>query len=326
MEIVDNHVLDSAQRWLSAEIKQCSPAWRENLARWLEPDLALVGNAAWGAQIRDLVKLSVSDPLAWANRRIELSGENWAIAGIRFRGRDVEKPFVDIIATSLPPEAAGIEALVEVLPHFQDFAPQCLRVNLPESTLSAAELSEAEDFHGGAESDLLIVASPVDEMKSHPQALPFDATTLIPCSTHDAAQLTAEIYDELAVSRPRLREWATPADSQSLEEAFEQGLLFEIRVNGETAGTVAAQRQDAYGFTGFCMQEIALNAAHRGQSIGVAALQHLVRALDAKPYDLLWGHIHPSNIPSLRNAQSSGRKILTSHAWITPRGYPGMPS
>lgn len=326
MEIADNQVLESAQRWVSAEIKQWSPAWLENLARWLESDVALVGDAAWGAQIRDLVKLPIPDPLAWANRRIELADGHWAIAGIRFRGRDVEKPFVDIIATSLPPEAARIEALAEVLPHFEDFAPLCLRVNIPESTLSAAELSEAEDFHGDAESELLIVASPIDEMKMRPHALLFDATTLIPCSTHDAAELTAEIYGELAASRPQLREWATPADAQSLEEAAEQGLLFEIRVNGETAGIVAAERQDAYGFTGFCMQEIALNAAHRGRSIGVATLQHLVRALDAKPFDLLWGHIHPGNIPSLSNAQASGRKIVTSHAWITPTGYPGMKS
>ena len=326
MDIADNQVVDSAQRWVSAEIKQGSPAWRENLSRWLEADVALVGDAAWGAQIRDLVKLPIPDPLAWANRWIELPGGQWAIAGIRFRGRDVEKPFVDIIATSLPPEAAGIEALAEVLPHFEEFAPLCLRVNLPESTLSATELSETEDFHGDAQSDLLIVASPVDEMKMRSQALLFDATTLVPCSVQDAAQLTTEIYERLATPRPQLREWATPADAQSLEEAADQDLLFEIRVNDETAGIVAAERQDAYGFTGFCMQEIALNAAHRGRGIGVAALQHLVRALDAKPHDLLWGHIHPGNIPSLSNAQASGRKIVTSHAWITPTGYPGMPS
>lgn len=323
---VNGFSLAAAQRWVSDEIKQWSPAWRENHARWLETDLALVGETAWGAQIRDLVKLPVPDPLLWANRLIELANGHWAIAGIRFRGRDVEKPFVDIIATSLPPEATGIEALAEVLPHFEEFAPLCLRVNLPESTLPAAELAAAEDFHGDAESDLLIVASPVDEMKKHPLAPLFDTTALVPVSVQGAAQLTAEIYGELAASRPRLREWATPADAQSLEEAAEQGLLFEIHVGGKTAGIVAAERQDAYGFAGFCMQEIALNAAHRGRGIGVAALQHLVRMLDAEPHDLLWGHIHPNNIPSLRNAQASGRKIVTSHAWITPTGYPGMPS
>lgn len=326
MEIADNQVLDSAQRWVSEEIQQWSPAWRENLTRWLKPDLALIGDAVWGAQIRDLVKLPIPDPLAWANRRIELANGQWVIAGIRFRGRDVEKPFVDIFATSLPHTPAGVEALTEVLPHFKEFAPLCLRVNLPESTLFAAQLSQAEEFHGDAELDLLIVASPVDEMKTRPHALLFDATTLIPSSAQHAAKLTAEIYESLTTSRPQLCEWATPADAQSLQEAAQQRLLFEICVHGETAGIIAAERQDAYGFTGFCMQEIALNTAHRGRGIGVAALQHLVRALDATPHDLLWGHIHPGNIPSLHNAEASGRKIVTSHVWLTPTGYPGMPS
>ncbi|MGP5009077.1 hypothetical protein ACTXJK_19460, partial [Brachybacterium tyrofermentans] len=107
MTTPDAHALEAAERWTSSQIKNWSPQWRTNLAEWLEPNLALVGDSEWGGQIRDMVQLPVQDPLAWANRRVELPNGHWAVAGIRFRGRDIEKPFVDIIATSLPPEPLG---------------------------------------------------------------------------------------------------------------------------------------------------------------------------------------------------------------------------
>lgn len=81
----------AAERWTSAQIKDWSPGWRDNLTHWLDPNLALVGDVERGGQCRDIIQLPVQDPLAWANRRIELADGQWAIAGIRFRGRDFER-------------------------------------------------------------------------------------------------------------------------------------------------------------------------------------------------------------------------------------------
>ncbi|MGO1235563.1 hypothetical protein, partial [Microbacterium gubbeenense] len=66
-------VYAAAERWIAPQIKEWSPAWREHLAGWLDPSIELVGDAAWGAQYRDMVQLPVPDPLAWANRRIPLA-------------------------------------------------------------------------------------------------------------------------------------------------------------------------------------------------------------------------------------------------------------
>lgn len=51
--------LEAAESWTSSQIKNWSPRWRDNLAHWLEPSLALVGDAEWGGQIRDMVQLPV---------------------------------------------------------------------------------------------------------------------------------------------------------------------------------------------------------------------------------------------------------------------------
>lgn len=319
-------VLEAAERWASSQIKNWSPRWRDNLAHWLEPSLALVGDAEWGAQIRDLVRLPVQDPLAWANRQVELSNGHWAIAGIRFRGRDIEKPFVDVIATSLPPVPSGLAALGEVLPHFSAFSPLCLRVNLPdpEPELQALAASEVEAVR--ATPDLLIVGRPVTEMLEQPLASRFDEVSLVPCALEEAEERVAAVYDELRRARPQLDEWATPADAETLTDAFEEGLLFDIRVSGTSAGVVAAERNDAYGLAGFCMQEIVLDSAHRGSRVGVAALQRLCREAPSTTDDVLWGHIHPDNLPSLRNAQASGRKVVAAQVWVTPTDYAGMPA
>ncbi|MGM7677837.1 hypothetical protein [Microbacterium sp. A94] len=317
--------IEAAARWTSSQIKEWSPRWRENLTGWLEPSLTLVGDAEWGGQFRDMVQLPIQDPLAWANRRVELADGHWAIVGIRFRGQDIEKPFVDVLATSLAPSPEGIAALSAVLPHFDDFSPLCFRVNLPSLDERFLALADTAVDAGHATSDLLIVARPVVEMLDQPLAQRYDDVTLERCDPERAAQRVAAVYAELTPSRPQLHQWATPADVDALADAAEEGLLFDILVGGTSAGIVAAAREDAYGFTGFCMQEIVIDSAHRGQRIGIAALQRLCRKVPANPNDLLWGHIHPDNVPSLRNAQESGRKVVTAHVWVTPSGYSGMP-
>lgn len=324
--MTNSYALQAAERWISSQIKDWSPDWRANLSDWLEPGLRLVGDADWGGQIRDMVQLPIQDPLAWANRPVELPDGHWAIAGIRFRGRDIEKPFVDVIATSLPPVPSGFAALAEVMPHFDAFSPLCLRVNMPDPEKGLRTLAASNEDAGRAATDLLIVGRPVAEMLEQSAAKRYDDVSLVPCEPEEAEARIAAVYDELKAARPQLEQWATPADVDALEDAADEGLLFGIRVKGTSAGVVAAERENAYGFTGFCMQEIVLDSAHRGQQIGVAALQRLCRELPAAPYDVLWGHIHPDNVPSLRNAQESGRKVLTAHVWLTPPGYDGMPT
>ena len=324
--MTSSDILDAAESWTSPEIKNWSPEWRDNLTHWLEPSLALVGDVEWGGQIRDQVRLPIEDPLAWANRRVELSDGHWAVVGIRFRGRDIEKPFVDVIATSLPPVPSGFAALGEVLPHFSAFSPLCLRVNMPDPVSGLHALAASHVDAGRATPDLLIVARPVAEMLEQPVASRYEDVSLVPCDAVEAEVRVGAIYRELKPARPMLDQWATPADAGTLEDASDEGLLFDIQVRGTSAGVVAIERDDAYGLTGFCMQEIVLDSAYRGQQIGVATLQRLCRELPSAANDVLWGHIHPDNVPSLRNAQQSGRKVVTAHVWLTPTGYAGMPA
>lgn len=317
--------LDAAERWVSARVREWSPVVRENLAAWLEPQLALVGDEEWGATGRRLTGLDVGTPLDWANRRIALADGNWVITGIRFRGRDLSKPFVDVIATSLPPSIEGLNQLAQVLPHYADFEPLCLRVNAPnpDELLSAIETAEHSVRQGDV--DLWIVAGRVRDLSARDSAAGAAGVALETIAPDAAAQRVADIYAELAESQPGIAEWATPEDEESLAECAEEGLLFEVTVDGDPAGIVAAVREDSFGLRGHCMQEICIDADHRGRGIGRATLRELARRLP-NTGDVLWGHIHPGNTASLRNAFAAGREIVAAQLWVTPDGYPGMPA
>lgn len=318
--MIDAEIQAALETWTPPQVATVNPSWRDDLARWAEPSLALVGDAAWGGQVRDAVGLPVADPLLWANRRIELESGRWAVTGIRFRGRDVAAPFVDVIATDVGPDAEGIAELAGVLPHYEPFAPLCLRVHLPGDARSAAL---AGPFT--AVTDQLVVAGPVARMTGHEPGPRSDAVELTRTTPDEAAERVAQIYEEARRTTPSLADWATPADADQLEDADDEGLLFDVVVDGRAAGVVASVREDAYGSTGFVVEEIALDAAHRGRGYGPAVLQHLARRLPASASDVLWGHVHPDNAPSLRNALASGREVVSSFVWITPDGWPGMP-
>lgn len=318
-------ILEAATAWTSPRITEWSPALHRNLSAWLEPSVALVGDASWGARIRDLVQLSIDDPLEWANRRITLPSGHWAIAGIRFRDRDISKPFVDIIATSLAPEPSQLAALTHVLPHFAGFSPLCLRIPCPDPQHALAELGKPGAYPGHAATDLLVVAGLLETLKQRAPDSTTESVELRPCDPQGAAERVASIYDELEHSRPDIRTWASPADVELLSSAAEENLLFEVWSDSQRVGVVAAAREDAYGMSGYSVQELCINAEHRGRQLGRAVLLQLCDRLPITSVgDVLWGHIHPENKPSLRNSISIGRQIVGGHLWLTPAGYDGM--
>ena len=87
--------------WVSPRLREWYDDARlvRQLASGLADEAGRVGDVAFGAEFRDGVGIPASaDPLDWANRRIDLPTGGWAVVGIRFRGLDVSRPFVDVVA------------------------------------------------------------------------------------------------------------------------------------------------------------------------------------------------------------------------------------
>jgi hypothetical protein len=320
--------------WVSPRLQEWYDDERlvRQLASGLADEAGRVGDVVFGAEFRDGVMSGAgiaasTDPLDWANRRIDLPTGGWAVAGIRFRGLDVTRPFVDVVATTEPPGPDGLVAVAAaVLPYFVSFHPMCLRVDAPDPAGLVERLAADERFGPRCSVDQYVVAGPVAELRGRPRASSYEVVSLLPGEAAALAARAAAIYAELARRNPDLLMWARAEDAESLAACADEGLLFEVLVDGEPAGVVAAVRDDAHGMSGFSVEELCLDADRRGRRLSPGVLQRLVDELPAADGDVLWGTIHPDNAPSLRNSRSIGREVVGGYAWVTPAGLPGMRS
>ena len=313
--------------WVSEEIR----SWYDDarltdlLRSDLGPQASMVGDESFGAQFRTNVGLGIGDASDWANRRVDLPDGGWAVCGIRYRGRDVARPFVDVVATTEPPSPDGLAAVAQVVvPLYAAFHPLCLRVDAPDPVVLVTALDDDPRF-GVSGVDMYVVAAPLSELRGRDRVPAHDLVTLRVGDAHAMAERVADIYADLDRRNPALEQWARPEGEATMRACADQGLLFEVVAEGQPAGVVAALREDAHGTSGFCVQEIVLDAAHQGRRLAPAVLQRLVDVLPAEDGDVLWGTIHPGNAPSLRNAASIGRRIVGGYVWVTPAELPGMP-
>ena len=316
--------------WVSPRLREWYDDARltRQLASGLAVEAGRLGDVAFGTEFRDGVGTGVSDdPLDWANRRIDLATGGWAVTGIRFRSLDVNRPFVDVVATTAPPTADGLAAVAaSVVPAFEPFGPLCLRVDVPDPDALLEQLAGDERFGPGCAVDQYVVAGVVRELRSRPRSPSYDLVSLRHGDASAMAERAAAIYDELTRRNPEVRMWAQAEDAESLAACADEGLLFEVLLSGEAAGVVAAVRDDAHGMSGFSVEELCLDSDRRGRGLAAGVLQRLVDELPADDGDVLWGTIHPDNAPSLRNSLSVGREVVGGYAWVTPVGLPGMPT
>ncbi|BFU43952.1 hypothetical protein [Krasilnikovia sp. MM14-A1004] len=330
MQTLLNEIVEARLGWTSSVIASwySGSDLRQQLRDALAAEADRTGNADFGGEYRDGVgKDGPTDPLDWANRRLELPGGGWAVTGIRFRGRDLNRPFVDVVAASVAPTPDGLSVVAAaVAPAYRDFGPLCLRVAVPDASQLVPQLSRDPRFGPHCAVDMHVVAGLVTQLKAHPRASSYGRVHLRAGDPQRLAQRVSAIYDELAEQQPQLPMWATPENVDSLTESADAGLLFEVLVDGAPAGVVAALRDDAHAMRGFSVQELCLDASHRGLRLASGTVQRLVDQLDAHDSDVVWGTIHPSNAASLRNALSIGREIVGGYAWVTPDGFPGMPA
>lgn len=321
-------LVDARVAWISGVLRSwyAESALKQNLRTAMSVEEDRVGNVDFGRAFRDGVGLHPeSDPFDWTNRRLDLPGGGWALAGIRYRGGDTLRPFVDVVATTEPATPDGLSRVAGVVvPAYTAFAPLCLRVDAPDPAGLVGLLEADERFGPGCAVDMYVVAGPVEELRDQSRASAYDRVRLRAGDPGPLAERVADVYAELVAQRPEHAQWANPEDVESLTACAEEGLLFEVLVDRVPAGVVASVRYDAHGMTGFSVQELCLDATHRGRHVAAAAMQRLVDELPAEDDDVLWGTIHPGNVPSLRNALSVGRVVVGGYVWVTPRGLPGM--
>ncbi len=309
-------------RWYS------DPQLRTQIASSIRQEVARVGDADFASTFRGAVGLDLDVAVSdWANRIIVLeNGAGWALTGIRYRGLDVSRPFVDVIACTPAPTGADIVGVARaVVAAYAEFRPLCARFEIPDVEVFNAEVVSNPGFGPHTGIDMCLVAGLLPRLRAVPRVATYGRVELCHGDPAMLAERTAGVYAGLASRMPASTLWATPENVGSLTDCADEGLLFDVTVDGHPAGVAAARRDDSHAMTGYVVQEIALDRDHRGQHFGPAVLQRLVDALPDADTDVLWGTIHPDNVASMRNALRVGREYVGAYGWVTPPGLSGMP-
>jgi hypothetical protein len=169
---------------------------------------------------------------------VELPDGTRVLVGIRFQGLDLDKPFVEVMRQSAPlTNTAQTDALIEVLrERFAVFGPARLCVHLP---------SHARTGHRSgpdATEDVRYLAAPVARIKR--LALPdhYERVGLERASSLSFYTEYEAVYRQLLDERPWLLGVARQQSKEDLESYRSEGTIFEVSVDGEWSGIVAAFR------------------------------------------------------------------------------------
>ncbi len=309
------------ERMVPVKLEQVAPqvrAWytpnalRENMQAALEDEAHYATSTKFAEVFARSAPVSGAGPNDYNNRALELPHLGWSLAGIRFRGQDLARPFVNIgFSSDLPASFHAWTSDANVLSHaFAVFRPLHVRAFVPAHV--PLELGP----HAFWENRLL--AAPIRRMLERPAPAHLERVRLERPDDLSFRTRYAAIYDDLHAFDPAHAEYASAEDEGSLASYLSDGFLWHVLVDGAWAGIVAAFRDASEGVRGFTVAEIVLERAFRGSGFGPAVQRRLVEALAplAAPDDALLGTIHTRNSSAIRTALRSGREDIGGYAWV----------
>lgn len=249
------------------------------------------------------------DVTRYKQRYFQIGGDNGAIAGIRFKGGNLAQPFVDVLTNYPVRTNPELSSLAELLrQEFREFAPRALRI-----WLFAHEPAEFLQLPA-VRCDQRIPARPVVEIQALETPQRYELVDLRrPEGSAFYAKYEA-VFREFVGEFPRLGAELHLETRESLSACEKEGSLYEVFVNGDWAGLIAARESSLFGLTGFEVIEEILARNFRGRGFAPAVQRRLVDTLDGHDNCLIFGTIHSSNQASFRTALRTGRiEILANY-------------
>jgi hypothetical protein len=242
-----------------------------------------------------------TEPRDYRLREIEVLPDAAVLAGIHFRNRDVNRPFVGVFAQSRDLTDAEMEVATSALSGiFSRFKPRAVHWWAPEHR-------SLSDLPNVIRDQRLVVGRIQDVTSGSPPALlperfSFEAEPDIPCYP-DYLQAYAEF-----TARATFQDAPRPERLATLEECASHGALYCLRDGGRFAGVMAARPNVLRGIRGWEVVEEILDSGYRGKGLAVTMQRLFVSRLNPELGALVMGEIVDGNLPSLRTAQRVGRK------------------
>lgn len=241
-------------------------------------------------------------PMDYRERIIELSNNKFILAGIRFYGLDILKPFISIQLGSCDLiEKPFLEIIEKVLNEFSLFQPRFIHLKLPINININIDIPLMKI-------DQYTLVGDIDEVLTKNLDLRPEKIELIELSHLDFYDSYKKEYDLFHQRSPSLLHVVKAECLEDFEEALSNQLLYRININDTFAGIIAGVPRDYYGFKGVCILEEILFDKFIGKGFGAYVQKAFIKKLQNR-YKVVWGTISSSNISSLKTALKNGREI-----------------
>jgi len=283
------------------------PPGAARLQDWLEVQVDRINDPGFARLFADHIDLPGIVQADYGHRLIR-TGAGDLLGGIRFYGRDLERPFVDVIAHSF----AGWAALRDcVAAEWAAFAPLHLRTLVPPGAALPADASV----------DMTVFAARRADMTR-----PDNRIVLVPFEdVEQAIEMVATRYEALRRDAPALARNLSAARPDDLRRWHAEGALRAIAVGGDggvqTVGLLAAAPGCVEWIEGDEILEEVVATPFSGQGIAAAAQAAWAARPDGDPARLLIGTINADNIASRKSARRAGRTAVLDYVFMPlPQG------
>lgn len=269
------------------------------VASWLDGELSRVNDMEFARLFSDHIDLPGVHAENYLHRRIRTSSGT-LLGGIRFHGRNISRPFVEIIAHSFE----DLDRLCDcVSREWSMFAPPVLRLRARPGRLTGANVVLDKSIYVGRQRDMHPPAS-------HVWLDLFDRV-------EDAEAIVNTRYQRLAIDDPALARNVFPSTAADLRTWHNSGQLRAVRTGDTVVGLLAVVPGRIGWIDGDEINEEVIAVEHRGH--GYASLaQAAWAAHDARDHrQLLIGSIDRLNTSSRRTAQTAGRRRVLDTVFVS---------
>ncbi len=307
----------SAAMW--ATIDRNLPQWcdREHfkgrLGQLLEVEIGRMDDPDFARGFAQACPIAGMEPSAYNQRLVEIEGLGRALVGIRFKGLDLDWPFVDWVASDFEIDGAGQwrRALQSIQREMAHFGPRWVRV------WSWSGQRAPDDAGLERLGDQAVMAAPVGSLRKLPWPKGRGRLTLRKCDDLSGFERYAEAMERFRAGSP-LGQEVSAISPQDWQECRDTGVVAQAFVDGQWAGLVAACWDTEGLWEGYCVQEELLDAPFRGCGLGPVMQRGLVELLP-DPGAIIFGTIHATNLPSLATARRVGRVKVGEYEFLRMR-------
>lgn len=275
------------------------------LDEWLAQQMSRTEDPAFAREFADHIDLPGVRTADYLHRLVTTSA-GALLAGIRFYGRDITRPFVEIIAHSFD-DLNRMRACVSQ--EWEVFAPRCLRVRTEPGRLGGA----------GVVLDESVYVARYHEMRAADPRVwlaNFDRV-------EDAQTIVAHRYGRLAAEDPALAHNISPATAGELLDWHTHDQLRGIRTQDGVVGLLAVVPGTIDWIAGDVINEEVIATEHRGHGFAAAAQAAWAGEPGRDRHRLLIGTIDRLNVASRRTAEAAGRRRVLDACFVSlPR--PGL--